>query len=161
MNHEPPESASYLEKRKFERAYFSSDDNVTGIILIPGQEIPLINGTISTLSLGDDPEAIDIDGNINDISIGGVYLILKKTQALHLDVGSLLTLKEIQANILCSLALNIGMKIRRIYNYEFVEHIGLGCEFTNISDEALEIIKQLVEWGLKSNGDKRCSIKLS
>ena len=156
MSHEPPEMTAYIEKRKFERAYFSSEDNVTGIIIVPGQEKPLISGTISTISVGQDSAFQDTDGNISNISLGGAYLILKRDKALHLETGNTLTLREIQASILCNLELNIGMTIRRIHNYEFVEHIGLGCEFTSISDKSLEIIKELVQWGLSATLDKCC-----
>lgn len=79
---------------------------------------------------------------------------LRKEQALHLDVGNTLILKEIQATILYSLELNIEIQIRQIHNYEFVGHVGLGCEFTNIKDTAFETIKRLVEWGLNSNDDR-------
>ena len=153
MSHKPPESTTFVEKRRFERAYFSSDDDVTGIIIVPNQTNPSISGNISRLTIGGDTTDLGIDGNITDLSIGGLYLILTKDQASHLDVGNTLNLKEIQATILCSLELNIEMQVRRIHNYEFVEHVGLGCEFTSINDKALETIRRLVEWGLNSNGN--------
>lgn len=158
MDNEPPDNHSYQEKRKFERAYFSSDDNVTGIIVSSSPENPMISGNISTLSLGGDNADSGLDGDITNLSLGGAYLIFKKDQTLHLKIGDPVTLKEIQANILYSLELDIGMQIRRIYNYEFVEHVGFGFEFIDISDASLAIIKKLVEWGLNSTGDKRCPL---
>lgn len=154
MSHKPPESTPYVEKRRFERAYFSSDDDVTGIIIVPNRATPSISGNISHLSIGGDTTDQGIDGNITDLSIGGLYLILKKDQAFHLDVGNTLNLKEVQATTLCNLELNIEMQVKRIHNYEFVEHVGLGCEFASINDKALETIRRLVEWGLNSNGNR-------
>jgi c-di-GMP-binding flagellar brake protein YcgR len=133
MNYEPPERVNYAEKRKFERAYFSPDDAVTGVIIIPDLAPP------------------PLSGNIADLSVGGVYFILKKSSHVQLAIGSTLTFKEIKANMLNCLELNIEMQLRRIHNYEFVDHVGLGCEFTYINEKAAETIKRLVEWGLKAN----------
>lgn len=154
MSHQSPESGTYVEKRKFARAYFSSDDDVTGIIIVPNRLNSAVSGNISHLSIGGDTTDLGLDGNIHDLSIGGLYLIVKRDQAGHLDVGSTLALKEIQATMLSHLELNVEMKIRRIHNYEFVEYVGLGCEFTSIDDKALEAIKRLVEWGMHSNSTK-------
>ena len=153
MSHKSPASGTYVERRKFERAYFSSDDDVTGVIIVHDRVTPPINSNISHLSIGGDTSDFGMGGKITDLSIGGLYLIMKKDKALDLDVGSTLTLKEIQATVLYKLELDIEMQIRRIHNYEFVEHVGLGCEFTSINAKALEAIKRLVEWGLHSNGD--------
>jgi c-di-GMP-binding flagellar brake protein YcgR len=126
------ESVAFLEKRKFQRAYFSSTDDVTGHIIIPGRTPP------------------PLIGNITDLSIGGLYLVLKRDKARQIEVADTMTLKEIRATTLHRLELNIDMQIRRIHNYEFVEHVGWGCEFVNISADARAIIRKLVEWGLSA-----------
>lgn len=155
MSHQSPESGTYVEKRRFARAYFCSDDDVTGIIIVPNRVNPAVSGNISHLSIGGDTTDLGLDGDIHNLSIGGLYLILKKDQADHLDVGNTLTLKEIQATVLSHLELNIEMKIRRVHDYEFVEYVGLGCEFTCIDHKAMEAIKRLVEWGMHANSIKR------
>lgn len=156
MTDKSPESNdSFVEKRRFARAYFSSDDDVTGIIIVPYREKPAVSGNISHLSIGGNTTDLGLDGSIHDLSIGGLYLILKRDQADHLAVGDMLTLKEIQATILSHLELNVEMVIRRVHNYEFVEYVGLGCEFTSIGDNALEGIKRLVEWGMNTNSNTR------
>ena len=156
MTEKSPESTtSFVEKRRFARAYFSSDDDVTGIIIVPHRANPAVSGNISHLSIGGNTTDLGLDGNIHDVSIGGLYLILKRDQADHLEVGDTLTLKEIQATILSHLELDIEMAIRRVHNYEFVEYVGLGCEFTSIDDKALEGIKRLVEWGMHANSNTR------
>jgi len=146
MSQNAPESSTCLERRKFERAYFSSTDDVTGIIIIIDRVESPITGNISHLSIGD-----GIDGNISDLSLGGLYLVTRKEKTLGLEIGDTLILKNIQATVLYNLELNIEMQIRRVNNYDFIEHTGLGCEFTSINAESREAIKQLVEWGLHAN----------
>ncbi|MFN2367710.1 MAG: hypothetical protein ABR605_01990, partial [Desulfurivibrionaceae bacterium] len=83
-----------------------------------------------------------------------LYLIVKKRWAPHFELGDILVLEKIQATILYNLDLNAGMKIKRLHNYDFVDRIGLGCEFTELSELARENIGRLVDWGLSRNGEK-------
>lgn len=154
MSYDSPDKQSFVERRRFERAYFSSDDEITGVIQIPGGEMPPVSGNISHLSLGSDINAADIDANISNLSLGGLYLILKKARTPRLELGDVLILESIQATILYNLDLNAGMAIKRLHNYDFVDRIGLGCEFTELSEHARETIKRLVDWGLSRNGGK-------
>lgn len=148
-------ATSDIDRRRFERAYFSSQDDITGIIIVHDRLAPPIAGNISLLSVGGSSSDLGLDGNITNLSIGGLYLVTKKNLATNLEVGGRLTLKEIQATILSKLELNIEMQIRRINNYEFIEHTGLGCEFTGIGAKSLAAIKTLVEWGLHANDSTR------
>ncbi|MDF1577900.1 MAG: PilZ domain-containing protein [Desulfobulbales bacterium] len=149
MSDRLPQKDNFVERRRFERAYFSSDDEVTGVIVDPGRAVPPFSGNISHLSIGGDTDRANIDADISNLSLGGLYLIFKKSMATHLEIGDLLILREIQATILCNLELNAGMRIRRLHNYEYVGLIGLGCEFTDLSEDAREVIGKLVEWGLR------------
>ncbi len=156
MSYDSPDEQSFVEKRRFERAYFSSDDEITGLIKVPGGDMPPVSGNIShlDLGLGSALNAADIDANISNLSLGGLYLILKKTWAPHFELGDILILERIQATILYNLDLNAGMEIKRLHNYDFVDRVGLGCEFTELSELARENIGRLVEWGLSRNGEK-------
>lgn len=155
MGQKSPEGGVSVERRKFERAYFSPDDDVTGVIFVHGQLSQHISGNVSCLSIVEDEigSGSDIGGSISNLSMGGLYLIVRKDKAVNLEVGSVLTLKEIQVTILNKLDLDIEMQIRRIHEYEFVDHIGLGCEFSNINGESFEVVKQLVEWRLRPDGE--------
>jgi c-di-GMP-binding flagellar brake protein YcgR len=148
------ESVTFLEKRKFARAYFSSSDDVTGTIVIPGRITSPGRDNISPPAIGGNPRESGLSGNITDLSIGGLYLVLKRGAAQQMKVGDILTLKEVRATILYNLELNIDMRIRRIHNYEFVAHVGWGCEFVEISAEDRAVIRQLVDWGLQANRDR-------
>jgi hypothetical protein len=154
MSYDSPDKQSYVERRRFERAYFSSDDEITGVIKVPAGTMPPAGGNISQPSLGRDINTVDIDANISNLSLGGLYLILKKTKTPNLALGDNLILEKIQATILHNLELNAAMEVKRLHNYDFVDRVGLGCEFTELSEHACETIRRLVEWGLSRNGEK-------
>ncbi|MFO7605931.1 MAG: PilZ domain-containing protein [Desulfurivibrionaceae bacterium] len=152
MSYNSSNKKSFIERRGFERVYFSSEDDITCLIKAPGGTIPPVSGNISHLGPDSDINAANIVANISNLSPGGLYLILKKTWAPHFELGDNLVLKKIQATILFNLELNAGMEIKRLHNYEFVDRVGLGCKFTQLSEHARENIRRLVEWGLSRNG---------
>lgn len=152
MSHDPSENIIAEERRKFERAYFSSREAVTAIAsCVPLPPIPNDSGVKSRPGSDLDHAANNFIGTITELSIGGLYFILRKHDATNLQVGTILILKEIKATILNCMALNIQMEIISIHNYEFVDHIGLGCYFTDITDKDSSIIRQLVKWGREGN----------
>lgn len=152
MSYNSSDKNSFIERRRSERVYFSSDDEITCLLKAPGGTIPPVSGNVSHLGPGSVINPAEIVANISNLSLGGLYLILKKTWAQHFELGDDLVLEKIQATMLYNLELKAGMEIKRLHNYDFVDRVGLGCEFTQLSEHALENIRKLIEWGLSRNG---------
>ncbi|MBU0484656.1 MAG: PilZ domain-containing protein [Proteobacteria bacterium] len=122
----------FKNRRKYERVFFSPDDNVLAVFTITNQEAP--------------PRST----YLTDLSLGGLYFTIKRTEAPCLAVNDKLILNEIKTAVSFQIKAEIEIVIRRIQDYDFVEHIGYGCEFVNITEEIRETIGQLVDWALKS-----------
>lgn len=121
------------EKRQYRRIFFSPEEKVMGKFALAGVDV------------------IAFTTNVMDLSLGGLYFTLKRDKAVDIKVGDRLTLKELQTSISLQIIAEISLEVVRIQDYDFIEHIGFGCEFTNLADDVREKIRQLVDWGIQSH----------
>jgi len=144
MNFEEQDSKSYINKRKFERAYFCSEDDVTFIMMISG------NSSLSS----EKGKSRAVCANISNMSLGGAFIVVDKVTANHFDVGSILIFNEIKSKIFSTKDLNLEAKVLRVHRHEYVDHVGYGCQFTNIAGRDYDEINKLIELALHSSRKK-------
>jgi c-di-GMP-binding flagellar brake protein YcgR len=124
------------EKRKFKRIVFSARDEVTGTVTWPEH--------------ADKPFSY----RISDISAGGVrFIISKRDSPPIIDHDDRLLLGEIKGTRLEFVA-DVALAVRWVIEHEMFEHMVIGCEFVNITDDVRMQIDQFVEFELAAKNQE-------
>ena len=116
------------ERRQFRRVAIPADDGIVGFISSPRL-------------IADDSIAV----NIIDLSAGGLHFILPRGSFKEISTDDHLTLKEIKGTKNLDFISNVELEIKWIADHQSLKHIGLGCEFLNISEEIRQQIDQFVD----------------
>ena len=117
----------HQEHRIFRRAIFNLEDNIIGIISIPGVH----EKALST--------------NILNLSEGGIQFTIAKGNAKQIRSGDRLVLLQIKAPATLKFLMNIDAEIKWILTDDIFDHAGAGCQFINISPTSREQIAGFVE----------------
>ena len=116
------------EKRKFKRMIFSAKDEVMGVVAWPGDAHGLRTYQIS------------------DISAGGMRFILSKGDAPQIiDHSDPLYLREIKGKPQLGFIAALQLQVRWVIEHEMFEHMVIGCEFVDISEDVQKQIDRFVE----------------
>lgn len=115
------------EKRRFKRAVFSIEDGIIGVFS------------------SDDFTNDSMAASIMNLSAGVLQFILPRDTSQEIDAGDRLILREIKGTVDLELASNIELEVKWIMDLQIFEHIGIGCEFLNISEETRVQIDQFVD----------------
>jgi len=118
---------SAQERRQFDRALFSFEDNVTAVLSIPGQQGRTF--TVYILNLG----------------LGGMQFTPNSDSEIQLKKGDRLVLMQIKTATNSQILLNIDAEVKWILNPPMLEHIGVGCAFLNIPESSLQQITKVME----------------
>jgi len=117
------------EERQFERVLFSLEENVVGVFNF----------------LWNNKEFISFAASILNLSAGGLQFILRRDDDNGVRVGDRLLLQKIKGNEKLTFCANMELEIRWIIDVQYLEHIGVGCRFQNISDTLREKIGQFID----------------
>ena len=123
------------ERRQFNRALFTIDDGVIGILSVPElQKAP-------------------ITAYLLNLSVGGMYFTLRTEEKNKIKEGDHLVLIQIKGSASLKFLVNIDAEIRWILNYENFEHVGIGCKFLNIPESSRKQVGKFVDswYGLNHN----------
>jgi len=115
------------ERRKFERAVFTLEDGVFGILSVPG---------IHDRSL---------QASIINISEGGIQFTLEPQNKNKIRAGDRVVVLQIKAPATLKFLVNIDAEVKWVLHPEMFEHAGAGCQFINISPTSREQIAAFVE----------------
>lgn len=126
------ESSEGAERRKFKRFVFATDDEVYGEFKLPG--------------LYEEP----VRFKIADIGAGGLRVIVSKETGAVVREGHLLFLNRMQGRSRLEVIARVGLKVRWVLSHIALEHVMLGCEFIDLSDEKRNQIDAFVESELKA-----------
>ncbi len=122
-----------FERRRFPRIFFSDKDEISAYIMIPRKPEILIKASVMDLSEGGIFVTIRKETKLRDI-IKGARLILVEIRG----PGSLMDVEETEIEIKWL-----------IYNQN-LDHIGLGCEFTNGNRSIRELVNQLMPYEISN-----------
>ena len=117
------------EKRGSKRILFSLEENVVGVFSF----------------LSNNKEFISFTASILNLSAGGLQFVLRKDDDNGIRVEDRLLLKKIKGNGKLVFCANMELEIRWILDIQYLEHIGVGCGFENISGTMREKIGQFVD----------------
>jgi c-di-GMP-binding flagellar brake protein YcgR len=115
------------ERRRFERAIFSLEDEITGVLSFPEQQSKSVTVYIINLSAG------------------GMQFTLNSDVDPQIEKGDRLVLIQIKAPYNLGFLLNIDVEIMWVLNPAMLEHVGVGCAFLNIPESSREQIDEFVE----------------
>ena len=116
------------EKRKFKRIVFSVKEEVLGVVAWP-----------------EDPRGLRTY-QVSDISAGGIRFILSKGDAPQIiDHNDSLYLREIKGKPQLDFVAALQLQVRWVIEHEMFEHIVLGCEFVDITEDVQNQIDLFVE----------------
>lgn len=115
------------ERRKFSRVLFSIEDGVVGVFTLSGNKKESIAAFIF------------------DLSTGGLHFILSRDENKGFSNGDHLTLSKIRGKTSLQFIADIEIEIKWILDHQYVEHIGLGCEFKNLPEAVRDQIGQFVD----------------
>ncbi|MDM8524731.1 PilZ domain-containing protein [Desulfococcaceae bacterium HSG8] len=116
-----------MERRRYRRIFFSMEDGPTALFTHVRFSEEAVTATIM------------------DMSIGGLGMTLKKDGNTFINIGDLLRLNEIRGLKNSQFLNNVEMEIRWIQNYDALQHVLFGCEFTDISTETEEQIQEFID----------------
>ena len=116
------------ERRQFKRVAISSNDSIIGII------------SSSRLKAED-----SIAVNIIDLSAGGLHFFLPTGSFKEISAGDHLILREIKGTKDLQFISNVELEVKWIAGHPSLKHVGLGCEFLNISDKIRRQIDQFID----------------
>lgn len=114
------------DRRRFERAIFSLEDEITGVLSIPEQQGKSI--TVYVINL----------------SAGGMQFTLNSDVDTKIEKGDRLVLMQIKAPYNLGFLLNIDVEIMWVLNPPMLEHVGVGCAFLNIPESSKTQIDEFV-----------------
>ncbi len=115
-------------RRRFQRVIFSYDD-----------------GAICTfVPLSDTKKPNITAASILNLSASGLQFILNKENANQFQKGERLVFKGIRGVKHLDFSEDIEMEIIWILELKFLEHVGIGCEFKNISKQLRDYIDSFV-----------------
>ena len=113
-------SPDIIEQRKFKRYFFPNHEMIRAVF-----------------SFSDDTGLV-FDSKVLNLSELGLGLVVRKSDtnaADDLKTGDILHLKEIVGNPDLKFIRKIKSEIRWVVNAQWMDNIGFGCEFVDISDE--------------------------
>jgi hypothetical protein len=127
------------ERRESRRTYFSLKEN--------------ISATIQTHA----ESPISLPVTLISISTGGLGFFCPREEMVDImKEGDQLTITDIKTPEPLGPIASLGAKVKYILDYEANERIGIGCDFTKISDALRNKIQSFVEYrkGTKGIEDK-------
>jgi len=127
-------SENPADRRRFKRAIFTIEDNVVGILSIPGVH----EKAFST--------------NILNISEGGLQFTLDKENKNKIRAGDRVVVLQIKAPTTLKFLMNIDAEIKWVLSNELLDDAGAGCQFINVSPTSREQISGFVDSWIESRG---------
>ncbi|MFP4350068.1 MAG: PilZ domain-containing protein [Desulfococcaceae bacterium] len=115
------------DRRRARRIFFSVKDRITAEFQLPP------------------PRTEPVTGNIMDISPDGIGITLERADATQLKQGDHLMLTSVRNIRVLSFLQGLEMEIRWVLDHRSLSHIGLGCQFIEITEETRERIRGFME----------------
>ncbi|MBU0485830.1 MAG: PilZ domain-containing protein [Proteobacteria bacterium] len=122
-------SYNWADRRKHERVYFLPTDDVTG-----------------SISLLDRQESITVP--VLNMSLGGLYFTIKRSNSLSFKANNTIVLNEIKTAGTFDLTANIMLEVRRVQNHNVFEFVGYGCEFVEMNEQTANKLARFLKWEL-------------
>ena len=119
------------EKRQFKRVLFSLEENVQGVLSL----------------LWNSEEFISFTASILNLSAGGLQFVFRRDNEKAIHVGERLLLKKIKGKENLTFLSNVELEIKWVLDTQYLEHIGVGCRFENISSNMRKKISQFIDGG--------------
>lgn len=115
-----------ISARKHKRILFSAKEGVRCDLVIGGS--------------GDGK----IRANIMNLSQGGVGLSVRKDEGAAIHEGSRITIAEILGLEDLRVIENVSMEVRWVLKDDILAHMGMGCQFMDMSSDALEKVQSFI-----------------
>ena len=115
-------------RRRFQRVIFNLEDGIIGIFI----------------SLLDNSDVEKTAASIMNLSASGIQFAIKKKDASRFQIGNILVFKGIRGGKNLDFFEDIEIEILWKLDLKFLENIGIGCEFKNISKSLRRRINDFV-----------------
>ena len=125
----------FKERRKYKRALFSIDQGLVGQFAVskgsPAQMQPLM-------------------APILDISKGGIGFVLDHGNGGDINIDDRLTLSQLAIRVegherVLAIRPDLSMTVRGKIAADFLSHVGIGCDFSGVSIDIWEQIKEFIK----------------
>ncbi len=114
-------------RRRYRRILFTIEDKINGTFSIPGGESRPIS--VKILNLGE----------------GGIHFVVNPKDNDKIKTGAKLILLQIEGPDPLRYLVNIDAEVKWVLNHDIMEHVGVGCEFLNISENSRLQIRSFVD----------------
>lgn len=104
-------------RRQFERVIFNREDGIIGVFI----------------SISDNRDVERIAASIMNLSASGLQFAVKKEDSGQFQIGDTLVFKGIRGGKNLEFFEDIEIEVIWKLELEFLENVGMGCEFKNIS----------------------------
>lgn len=125
---------SEQERRRFQRLFFSAEEGISGIFRLP------------------EPYHRQARGIIMDMNQEGIGVSFQKDECPQLMTGDTLVLIKIP-DARFSFMEHTEMKIMWVLNHRSLDHMAMGCEFTNFSSDLKKGIQEMLNTWQRMNPD--------
>ncbi|MDY6904895.1 MAG: PilZ domain-containing protein [Thermodesulfobacteriota bacterium] len=113
-------SPNSIEQRKYKRLYFPAHEKIRAVFSFSGDKQLILDSKVL---------------NLSELGLGLVVHKSDTNAADDLKAGDILHLKEIVGNPDLEFIREIKSEIRWVVNAQWMDNIGFGCEFVDISAE--------------------------
>lgn len=122
-------SPDSIEQRKYKRLYFPKDEMIRAVFSFSGDKQLVFDSKVL---------------NLSELGLGLLVPKSDTSSVADLTAGDILDLKEIVGNPELKFIREIKSEIRWVANAQWMENVGFGCEFIDISAELREKIDSFI-----------------
>jgi hypothetical protein len=117
------------ERRRYLRVFYSAEDRMIGIFVVPGKKQKIL------------------EAHVMNVSIGGLHFTVDRNGTIPLKIGDRLTLKKLIGNSPLRIVSDIEVEIKWILDHRSMKHVGFGCEFQELPETIHYQLSSFIESG--------------
>ena len=129
MVNETNKKTEEKERRCCKRVFYSAEDRMIGVFVIPGNKRKIL------------------EVHVMNVSVGGLHFTISRKETISLKTGDRLILTKLMGNSPLRIVSEIETKIKWVLDYRLMKHVGFGCEFLNLPDTIRSQISNFIESG--------------
>ena len=119
------------ERRRYLRVFYSAEDRMIGVFVVPGKKQKVL------------------EARIMNVSMGGLHFTVDRNGTVPLKIGDRLTLKRLIGNSPLRISSDIEVEIKWILDLRSMKRVGFGCEFQELPEMIQYQLSGLIESGQK------------
>jgi hypothetical protein len=115
------------ERRRHKRVFYSAEDQMIGIFVLPGNARKVL------------------EAHIMNVSVGGLHFTIKRNEMIPLKIGDRLTLTKLIGKSPLRIDSDIEIEIKWMLDHRLMKHVGIGCEYRQLPEKIRSQLSRFIE----------------